>query len=134
MKYLLHSIVFCFGIIFFACGSQTSVTQIKSKEQPVVIANESLAYEIIILDIGFNNYLNSIAKPEGFYTQNYMEIKNQFYVAAWNNRVNNTASFDPSIYENIINYDSNINYGYDVNYKLFNYFEFAQRKYRMRLH
>ena len=133
MKNLSYFIILCFSIILFSCGSTSTTIEKPSKEQPVVIANESLEYEIIILDIGFNYYLNSIAKPEGFYTQNYMETKNQFYVTEWNRRVNNPAIFDPSIYENIINYDANINYGYEVNYKLFNYFEFAQNKYRMRL-
>ena len=28
---------------------------------------------------------------------------------------------------------ANIDYGMDVNYKLFNYFQFAQQKYKMRL-
>ena len=133
MKYIFHIFILSFGFILFACGSPSSAIKKTPKEQPVVIANDSLEYEIIILDIGFNNYLNSIAQPVGFYTQTYLENKNQFYVLAWNNRVNNPAQFDPHIYENIINYDPNINYGYKVNYKLFNYFEFAQRKYRMTL-
>jgi len=77
--------------------------------------------------------LRTIAQPVGFYTQAYLENRNQFYVAEWNRRVNNPAMFAPNIYENIINYDDHVDYGYDVNYKLFNYFEFAQRKYRMTL-
>ena len=38
-----------------------------------------------------------------------------------------------NVYENIIDYQPNIDYGYEVNYKLFNYFLFAQRKYKMSL-
>jgi len=37
------------------------------------------------------------------------------------------------VYENSIDYQANTDYGYDVNYKLFNYFLFAQQKYRMNL-
>jgi len=133
MKFIPHILIICFGIVLFACGSPSAATQKTTKEKPVVIANDSLEYEIIIFDLGFTQYLNSIAQPVGFYTQNYLENRNRFYVAEWNNRVNNPAVFDPNIYENIINYDNNVNYGYDVNYKLFNYFEFAQRKYRMTL-
>ncbi|MFL0094137.1 DUF6146 family protein [Tenacibaculum maritimum] len=62
-----------------------------------------------------------------------MTSKNLFYVSTWNYRVTNINQFNPNIYENIIDYDPNINYGYEVNYKLFNYFEFAQQKYRMQL-
>ena len=133
MKVLQYSVILCFGFLLFCCGAPTTVTKHLPKEEPVVIANDSLAYEIIIIDQGFNLYLNTIAQPAGFYSQNYLENKNIFYVSAWNIRVNNPFTFDPSIYENIIDYTSGVDYGYDVNYKLYNYFEFAQRKYRMRL-
>ena len=103
------------------------------KEEPVVIANDSLEYEIIIFDIGFNAFLNSIAQPEGFYSQSYLEARNTAWVITWNNRVTNNIQFNQDIYENIIDYQPQINYGYEVNYKLFNYFLFAQRKYKMSL-
>ncbi len=130
------TILFIFSIttlFFLSCSTNTLNKKISVKEEPVVIKNDSLEYEIIIIDPGFNSYLNSIARPSGYYTQNYLEVRNRFYVPLWNLRVNNPTRFNPNIYENIIDYDSNIDYGYDVNYKLFNYFEFAQHKYRMRL-
>ena len=99
----------------------------------MVIANDSLEYEIIIFDIGFNAFLNSIAQPEGFYSQSYLEARNTAWVITWNNRVTNNIQFNQDIYENIIDYQPQINYGYEVNYKLFNYFLFAQRKYKMSL-
>ncbi len=126
---LLFSIV----LLVWSCGSSPIKNNNSQKEEPVVIANDSLQYEIIIIDIGFNLYLNTIAKPVGFYSQNYLENKNRFYVNAWNYRVRNPQAYNPNIYENVIDYDLNTDYGYDVNYKLFNYFEFAQRKYKMRL-
>ena len=104
-----------------------------NKEEPVVIKNDSLEYEITIIDIGFTNYLNTIAKPVGYHSQFYLENKNKFYVPIWNSRVNKSTNNNVNIYENLINYDPFIDYGYDVNYKLFNYFEFAQRKYKMTL-
>lgn len=120
-------------IILYACSSSPIKNNSTSKEEPVVIKNDSLEYEITIIDPGFTVYLNTIAKPVGFHSQFYLENKNRLYVPIWNSRVNNSFNFNPNIYENQINYNPNINYGYDVNYKLFNYFEFAQRKYRMRL-
>ena len=119
-------------ILCLHCASYSNSTS-TAKEEPVVIANDSLAYEITILDIGFNAYLNTIAKPVGFYSQTYLETRNRLYVSIWNIRVNSPFNFNPNIYENRIDYDPYVDYGYDVNYKLFNYFEFAQRKYRMRL-
>ncbi|UTD16231.1 hypothetical protein HER15_12460 [Tenacibaculum mesophilum] len=122
------------GIMIWACSSSSiKNTSNTPKEEPVVIANDSLEYEIIIIDPGFTTYLNSIAKPEGFYSQQYLENKNRLYVNTWNYRARNPLQFNSNIYENVIDYSPHIDYGYEVNYKLFNYFEFAQRKYRMNL-
>lgn len=134
MKFLKHFIFFFTTCIFFcACGTMPIHKTNIPKEEPVVIANDSLEYEIIIIDIGFNNYLNTIAQPVGFYSQNYMESRNLVWVISWNQRVQNPSNYNTNIYENIIDYQPNIDYGYEVNYKLFNYFLFAQRKYNMNL-
>ena len=127
------TVLFSIGLFIGACGSSPVKNNSIQKEEPVVIANDSLEYEIIIIDIGFNLYLNTIAKPEGFYSLNYLENRNQLFVANWNYRARNLQQFNPNIYENVIDYDPNVSYGYDVNYKLFNYFLFAQQKYKMSL-
>ena len=41
--------------------------------------------------------------------------------------------YDPLLYELQINYDPQIDYGYEVNYQLYNYFVYFQRKYGQRL-
>ena len=134
MRYL-HKIlvILLMGVIFYACSSSPSKNLQTKKEEPVVIANDSLEYEIIIIDIGFTTYLNSIAKPMGFYTQTFLENRNNIYVINWNMRAQNPLKYDASIYENVIQYNSRVNYGMEVNYKLFNYFQFAQKKYKMSL-
>ena len=123
------------GVLVCSCGTpnKTVAGTSNQKEEPVRIANDSLEYEVIIYDIGFNYYLEAIAKPITFYSQNYLETRNRIYVIEWNNRARNPTSYNPNIYENVIDYQPNIDYGLEVNYKLFNYFQFAQRKYKMRL-
>ncbi|MDY0780317.1 DUF6146 family protein [Tenacibaculum sp. IB213877] len=133
MKRLHFIIAFIIGLFIAACSSSKNIDYNNKNEEPVVIANDSLEYEIIIIDPGFTYYLNAIAKPEGFYSQTYLENKNRFYVPVWNYRASNPLQFNPNIYENVIDYSPNIDYGYEVNYKLFNYFKFAEQKYRMRL-
>lgn len=128
-----HIIYLSFIVIGVSCSSIAKNKEYTTKEEPVVIKNESVEYEITIIDPGFNNYLTTVARPPGYHSQIYLENKNRFYVSIWNSRVNNPSRFNPNIYENIIQYDPHVDYGYDVNYKLFNYFEFAQQKYRMRL-
>lgn len=124
--------IFLFSAIVYSCSSYQTNKIKKEKEEPVVIANDSLEYEITIIDLGFTRYLNTIAQPIGYYSQEYLERWNRIYVTIWNLRFNNPR-FDANIYENRIAYDPKIDYGMEVNYKLFNYFQFAQQKYRMRL-
>jgi hypothetical protein len=134
MKLLKQILVlFSVGVFFRACGSAPIKNKKVEKEEPVVIANDSLEYEITIIDPGFTVFLASIAQPEGFYSQNYLEARNRIWVITWNQRAQNGTQFNQNIYENIIDYQPNIDYGYEVNYKLFNYFLFAQRKYKMSL-
>ena len=102
-------------------------------EEPVEIANDETEYEIIIIEPGFNTWLNSIARPEGYYSQSFLENRNAIMVINWNQRVLNPMRWNPNLYEMQINYDPSIDYGYEVNYKLYNYFIYFQRKYNQRL-
>ena len=131
MKNLFY--LLAFGLVVFSCASspkKTTIQDTKLPEEAVRIANDSLEYEIIIFDVGFETYLNTIAKPDWYYTQEYLETKNRFYITEWNIRANNPRMYNPSIYENQINYDFNIDYGLEVNYKLYNYFKFVEYKYK----
>jgi hypothetical protein len=129
-------------LILIACSSVKENLAISDKEkqilnsteeQEVTIADEETEYEIIIIEPGFYAWLNSIARPEGYYSQSFLENRNQIYVMNWNQRVLSPTTFNPNLYELQINYDPNIDYGYEVNYKLYNYFIFFQRKYNQRL-
>lgn len=97
------------------------------------IGNEETEYEITIIDPGFNNWLLSIARPEGYYTQSFLENRNILMVNEWNQRVLQPNRFNANLYELRIDYQQGIDYGYEVNYKLYNYFIYFQRKYRQRL-
>ena len=97
------------------------------------IANDSLEYEIIIIDIGFNSWLVSNAQPRQFFSQSYLEARNRFWVMEWNNRAMMPTRFNPNLYEMQIDYQSRINYGYEVNYMLFNYLTYFQIVNRQQL-
>lgn len=103
------------------------------KGDTIRIANDSLEYEVIIIDPGFSAWLNSIALPRGYYSQFYLENKNRFYITEWNNRVQQPFRFDPNLYEMTINYDPQINYGYEVNYLIYNYMIYFQNRYQQKL-
>ncbi|MDT0553521.1 DUF6146 family protein [Urechidicola vernalis] len=131
MKQLFY--ILLISVIAYSCGNSKNTTSKRqlSEEEAVVISNDSLEYEIIILDLGFNTYLNSIARPANFYSQEYYEIKNIFYVTEWNIRHDNPTRYG-GFYETRIDYQQSIDYGLDVNYKLYNYFKFCEYKYGIR--
>lgn len=99
----------------------------------VKIANEETEYEVIIIDVGYSNWLNSMALPRNFYSLSYLENKNRFWIQEWNNRVMQPQTFDPNLYEMQINYDPNIHYGYEVNYLIYNYLVYFQNTYKQKL-
>ncbi|MEW4922520.1 DUF6146 family protein [Algibacter sp. 2305UL17-15] len=128
------------SLFLFNCNTSKKVTSKKDEKLAAVkqndtirIANDELEYEIIIIDPGFAAWLVSRAQPEGFYSQQYMENRNRIYVIEWNQRVLQPQRFNPNLYELRIDYEQNIDYGYEVNYKLYNYFIYFQIKYNQRL-
>lgn len=129
-------------LLAIAIGCNTNLPTITKEEKAifnskendtVTIANDSIEYEIIIIEPGFNFWLQSMARSRGFYSQNFLENRNLVWVNEWNRRVMQPFQFDPNLYELQINYQSNIDYGYEVNYQLYNYFIYFQRKYNQRL-
>jgi hypothetical protein len=53
-----------------------------------------------------------------------MEQRNQMWVMQWNQNV--MTGQQRNLFEMTINYDPNIDYGYEVNYLLFNYLTYFQ--------
>ncbi|GGW25854.1 DUF6146 family protein [Arenibacter certesii] len=131
-----------FSVYIIGCGGTKQTIAVSEEEKiaftktegdTITIANEETEYEIIIIEPGFDFWLQSVAKPEGYYSQSYLENRNQIYVSEWNIRVSQPFTYNPSLYELHIDYSPHIDYGYEVNYKLFNYFIYFQRKYNQRL-
>jgi len=110
---------------------QTAFSQ--TQGDTIAIKDDKTAYEIIIIEPGFDFWLQSIAKPEGYYSQSYLENRNRIYVIEWNLRVTQPFRYSSNLYELQIDYNPNTDYGYEVNYKLYNYFIYFQRKYNQRL-
>lgn len=89
--------------------------------------SDSTEYELIILDPGFDTWMITHAKPLWYHSQTYLENWNIQYVSAWNARVTSTGAF----YANYIDYQNHIDYGLELNYTLFYYFQFVERKLRI---
>lgn len=123
---------------FIGCNSSKLQSTANSNEvnkiqDTVRIANDSIEYEIIIIEPGFNNWMKSRVKPKGYYSQDFLESRNQLYVAEWNRRVLEPSRFDTRLYELQIDYNTQIDYGYEVNYMLYYYFIYFQINYKQQL-
>lgn len=136
MKNLIGIIIF-FVIIFSCTTSQKTIVSEETvttdtTNDTIRIVNDELEYEIIIIEIGFDSWLVT-QKPMSYYTNSTLAFKNYIYVIEWNQRVLQPGRYNPNLYEQSIDYDPNIDYGIEVNYKLYQYFQFFQQKYKQRL-
>lgn len=138
MKQFIY--ILLLSIVIFSCKTQKTTAPNNNERldaikqnDTVKIANDELEYEIIIIEPGFNFWVASRAQPRGYYSQSYMENRNNIYVMEWNQRVLNPQRFNPNLYELRIDYQQGIDYGYEVNYLLYNYFIYFQLTYNQRL-
>lgn len=104
-----------------------------TKNDTVRIANDALEYEVIIIDAGFSSWLTSRSLSRNYHSQSYLENKNKLWISEWNNRVLQPFNYSPSLYEMTINYDFNVDYGYEVNYLIYNYMVYFQNTYKQKL-
>ncbi|WP_291287634.1 DUF6146 family protein [Flavobacterium sp.] len=139
MKKYLFILVLLFTIIACSTASKNTVAaKTSSKSNTAVndtvrIANDSLEYEVIIIDNGFSTWLASRALPRNYYSLTYLENKNNLYVTEWNNRVLQPQRYSPNLYEMRIDYQPTIHYGYEVNYLIYNYMIYFQNTYKQKL-
>lgn len=130
-------ILFFICLIIFSCSTSKTI---ENKDDLAVmpidtirITNDELEYEIIILEPGFNSWMQTNAKPRNYYDQTYLETRNRIWVTTFNIRVNDIGNYNTQLYQQPINYQNNIDYGYEVNYMLYNYFVYFQLRYKQRL-
>ncbi|WP_413998841.1 DUF6146 family protein [Flavobacterium sp. W1B] len=134
-SFYIIAIIFCalIGCTASKSGSIAKEKPTGSKNDTVRIANNELEYEVIIIDPGFSSWLASRALPRNYYSQSYLENKNQLWVSEWNSRVSQPFRYNPNLYEMTIDYNPNIDYGYEVNYLIYNYMVYFQNTYKQKL-
>lgn len=98
----------------------------------ISIKNNALDYEIIILEFGFDNWMQT-QKPPGYYTKDFLVRMNKQMVTEYNARVADPIRNSRDLYPMLIEYNFDTDYGYEVNYLLYHYFLFFQEKYRQKL-
>lgn len=94
------------------------------------IENDSIEYELLIIEPGYDSYLVTQPMKE-YYSITYYKNWNKLYVMEWNNQYLTGKRHE--IFENEIIYDRSIDYGIDLEYRLYYYFRFIEQKYNITL-
>ena len=133
MKYIVVILVVI--ISFHSCDSSKSAmkktTDTVTANDTIRISNDSLEYEILIIEPGFNTWILT-QPPKGYYGIPFLESRNRNFVYEYNNRVLNPQRYSTILYPMQINYNMGIHYGLEVNYMLYNYFLYFQQKYKQK--
>lgn len=129
-------IVFC-CVLILAVGCDSSKRPVSSDKpdtatsDTVRIVNDSLEYEITIIEPGFYGWLMT-QRGKNYYSVDFLEMRNQRYAMEYNRRV-----YDPNYPRNLyvqeINYDPQVRYGLEVNYLLYHYFLYFEQTYNQDL-
>ena len=134
MKYLIYILIISLSI--YSCNSSKEINTASENDgmqiDTIRIANDSLEYEVLILEPGFDFWLNSRAKPRDFYDLGFLENKNRFWIQEYNRRARNLSGYG-NLYPQPINYEFNVDYGFEVNYLLYNYLLYFQEQYNQKL-
>ena len=131
MKKLILIIATIFLII--SCSSPQNIAK-DANNQTVMKPekNDDGEWDLDVIDTQYDYFLNAIAKPMSFYSEEYLKSRNTFLVNEWNSYY--YSGRYRNIIESSIDYDPNEKYGLKFEYKLYQVFAYVQWKYGLKLH
>jgi len=129
-------VMLLFSFLIWDCTSQTTASAPENNKEENSLKlekNDEDEYDIIVLDPQYETYLKSIAMPMNHYSEQYYKSKNEIYVTEWNIRHAQPMRYDPDFYAVSIDYNPQTDYGIKLEYKLYNFFQFINWKYKVNL-
>ena len=99
-------------------------------EKPSHENNDSIEYELVIFDPGFEVWYFALGQQEGYYSQSYLEHWNRQLVQQWNSFIPKPGRRDCTP-ETYLIYDTGVDYGLTLNHRLFMYFRYVHEKCRL---
>jgi hypothetical protein len=126
------------SVFLLSCGTRPLSSGTDSRSQPDTLRfealssseNDSIEYELLILDHGFDAWYMVTSLSPGFYVQSYLENWNMRLSIQWNNAIS-TRGNGRCRPETYLAYDPRIDYGLELNHKLFYYFRYVQESCRI---
>jgi len=112
-------------LVVWACSTKKGVVKIEENKEEMVAVEDSIEYQLETFDAKFETWYALHNKPSQYRSQEYYENWNRQYVNAWN--YNATRPGKSSFFEPIVGYEPNVDYGFELNHKLFYYFQYVER-------
>ena len=124
--------IFWLGIILLivACSTQKGLVTVKSNNEGSIV-EDSLEYELVTFDGKFETWYQMHNSPSMYRSQQYYENWNRQYVSAWN--YNAMTGRRNSFFEPIVGYESTVDYGFELNHKLFYYFQYVEQVLKIQI-
>jgi len=129
------------AVLFFAACATSQTPTLKYLDEvnnqhksvfengSVKISNSDIEYEVIIIDNQFESWFARRSRPRGYHSKTFLESKNRQWIQSFNARSRaGVRGFDYTI-----DFQSNIDYGYEVNYMIYNYLLYFQETNDIRL-
>ena len=124
--------IFWLGIILLiaACSTQKGLVEIKNNTAESTV-EDSLEYELETFDGRFETWYQMHNNPSTYRSQQYYENWNRQYISAWNyNALNRRKN---SFFEPIVGYEFTVDYGFELNHKLFYYFQYVEQVLKIQI-
>jgi hypothetical protein len=109
-------------ILIWACSTQKKAVEVE-KTKPVAKV-DSVEYDIEMFDSKFETWYLTNKKSSVNRSLQYYENWNKKYVVAWNHK--SIEMGKGSFFAPIVGYHSREEYGFELNHKLFYYFQYVE--------
>ncbi len=126
MKKLIY--LFAVAALLAACSGPKGMVKIEPNGSEMA-EEDSVEYELIVFDPGFETWYMLQNSPARYRSQQYYENWNRQYVSEWNYLA--TQSRRKSFFQSIMGYEPGVDYGFDLNHKLFYYFQYVEHVLRI---
>ena len=133
---MMKKFAFIFSLLalLISCSSQNNPSQQNTEDKATAMKpekNDDGEWDLQVLDTQYDYFLNAIAKPMSFYTEEYLKSRNTILVNEWNALY--FSGRHRNVIESSIDYDPRENYELKFEYKLYQVFAYVQWKYGLKL-
>ncbi len=115
-------IFFAAIFLFWACSTQKKAVEVEKTKPAAKV--DSVEYDIEMFDSKFETWYLIHKSSSTNRSLQYYETWNKKYVLAWNHK--SLEMGKGSFFSPIVGYHSNEKYGFDLNHKLFYYFQYVE--------